>query len=154
MNLKLYECNADNRMVDKSSYLNEIFTFENAILKSDSSVMNIEIILQLTNFQLNQISNCNYVYLEDINTYYFINDISFLSGNRALVNCSEDVLMTYRNQIKQLMCVIERQENLYNTYLDDEEYKVYNYRRIQTLEFPKGFNSNNSQFIVAIAGGD
>lgn len=154
MKIKLYINKADNRIVDKTKYLTEIFSFDFVQLKNDTSIMTPTLIFQLANStQIETISKSNYLYIEDLNIYYYIKDKQFLSGNRVLLQCVEDVLHTYRIDIYTLDCVCERQENNFNAYLDDPLYKVYNFRRIQTLEFPHGFDKNNCQYILAIAGG-
>lgn len=154
MKIKIYKSTADNRVVNKTNYMTLIYSNDNSILKKDTSIMNIELSFSVTNAQITELKNCNYVYIEELESYYYINDIRFEKGNICTLICSEDVLMTYKEQIYLLDCIIERQENKFNTYLDDPEYKVYNYRRIQTLEFPNGFNKNDCQFILTIAGSE
>lgn len=154
MKIEVYKSTADNRVVDKSNFMTIIFSNDNCVLKKDTSIMNIELSFSVTIEQINKLKNCNYVYVQELESYYYINDIRFEKGNICTLICSEDVLMTYKNEIYLLDCIIERQENNFNTYLDDPEYKVYNYRRIQTLEFPNGFDKNNCQFILTIAGSE
>lgn len=151
IDIVIYKCSADNRVVDKTPYLDQVKRFENCIIKEDNSIMDISLTFMTPNMDI--LSDVNYVYIPSLETYYYINDIVFLSGNRVKILCHEDVLTTYKDEIKNLSCVVSRQEYKFNQYLDDDKFKVYNYRRIQTLAFPNGFNKNNCQYILAVMGG-
>ena len=67
---------------------------------------------------------------------YFITDVRSIGNNRYEVDAKTDVLSTWASQIKSNTAVIKRQQGLYNLYLDDPEFHVLNYERIQTLQFP------------------
>lgn len=154
MNVKIYQCTADNRVVDKTNYLSLEYDIQNATFKKQTSSMDLSIDITTGYSDIIGISNCNYIYVEEFDTWYYIHDYIIQTGHVITLECHEDVLMTYKEQIKNLSCIIARQENRYNQYLNDPNYKVYNYRRVQTLEFPNGFNKNNSSYILSIAGGN
>ena len=82
--------------------------------------------------------NYNYMYISDFGRYYYIKDIKSVNCNKWEVHAHVDVLETYATAIKANSAVIKRQEKLYNLYLDDPEFKTYNYERIQTLKFKGG----------------
>lgn len=42
------------------------------------------------------------------NRYYFINNITLLTGGKMMVSCSIDVLKTYAAKIKQSQCIVTR----------------------------------------------
>ena len=84
-----------------------------------------------------------------LNRYYFITNIT-CSNQRLIIDCDCDELYTYRTQILNSKAIIKRQEKLFNTYLNDSEYKSYEYSRIQTKEFPSGFTAQ--EFILAVSG--
>lgn len=96
--------------------------------------------------------NRNYAYIPDFGRYYYIKKIEVVRNNFYQLQLSIDVLKTYSTQIKALTCVIARQENQNNMYLDDPEFKAYTYSRIQTKEFPSGFATSPS-FLLTVAGG-
>ena len=60
--------------------------------------------------------------------------------------------MSFRDGINNLDIVAKRQENTYNTYLNDPEFKTYNHPRITQKKFPNGFTSD-SHIILTVAGG-
>ena len=49
-------------------------------------------------------SNLNYCYCPTFNRYYYINDIIYLSGGRAVLKCTVDVLMSWKDNIKAIPC--------------------------------------------------
>lgn len=152
MTIKLYKNSADNRRVDKSSEMTLIRSFDDCSFKRSNSIMDVSITIYIENRDV--ISGANYVYIPELQTYYYIDDVEYLTANRVQFYCHEDVLMTYKKDILKLNCVIARQENKYNTYLDDDRFRVYSNKRIQTKIFPSGFNKNNCSYILTIAGGE
>lgn len=118
------------------------------LLKEDTSILNPVLILEsetaLTGF--------NYMYCEDLSRYYFINNIESIGNNLWRISAHVDVLMTYASKILENSAVIKRQQKVYNLYLDDPDFHVYNYERIQTLAFPANDFSKNLQYILVTNG--
>lgn len=109
-------------------------------LKEDTSVINP--VLRVSVINMETITKCNYCYIPQFKRYYFINSIDLAIGGIIEIECSVDVLKTYESGILNCDCVIARNANEYNAYLDDEKFKTYNYNRIQTKTFPQGFTNN------------
>lgn len=101
------------------------------------------------------IINCNYLYVDDFQRFYFINDIVSIRQNLWSISCHVDVLMTYKNQIRSQSALIARQENLYNLYLSDDKLQVNAQRVYSVKAFPNRVlaGSSGSSFILTIAGG-
>lgn len=152
MRIIFYMNIADDRQVDKTNYITQVTEYNNVIFKDDNSIMTPSVIIHTSDISF--INKVNYVFIEELNSYYFITDINCLSGTRYEFNLDLDVLMTNKDDIKNLTAVIARQENTFNQYLDDPEYKVYNYERIQTYEFPQGLTNTNPTYVLAVAGGE
>lgn len=153
MDIRVYNCTADNRVVDKGSHLNLLGIYTGVMFKADESIMNPTIIFQVNDTtEMEMLAGCNYLWVDGINTAYYVTDIKFIGGLRVQLDCKEDVLYTYKDDIYNLQAVVLRQEKQYNTYLDDPEYKVYNYRRVQTKAYPNGFTNQSANFIMATAG--
>jgi len=118
-------------------------------LKDDTSVLDPVIILQTSD----NIFSYNYMYISDFGRYYFIKDIKSLNNNRWEVSAHVDVLETYAAAIKANSAVIKRQEKFFNLYLDDPEFKTYNYERIQTLKFKGGAGfSKTLHYVLTVNG--
>ncbi len=87
----------------------------------------------------------NYLYVEELERYYYINDWIMENGFIRL-ECEVDVLMSFKDEIKNRNVIVNRQESKYNLYLEDSKYKVQNRTAILTREFPSGFNT--AKYIV------
>ena len=119
-------------------------------LKEDTSILNPVLILYTTD----NIYTYNYMYISDFSRYYFITDIVSIGQNRWEIHAKVDVLETYANAIKANSAIVKRQQNLFNLYLDDPEYKTYNYDKIQTLRFTPGTGGFNKlmNYVLVVNG--
>lgn len=122
---------------------------ESCILKDGTSVENP--ILLITNY--NNITDCNYMYIDDFHRYYFIEDIVSIRQGLWEVHAHVDVLESYANQIKACSATLKRQEHLFNMYLDDPEFKTYNNADIVTKLFTGSEFTKNMEYILVVAGG-
>lgn len=95
----------------------------------------------------------NYMYISDFGRYYFIDDIKSVRNGQWEISAHVDVLETYKDAILANRCVVKRQQNRYNTYLNDPEWMVYAnenvvaYKFIGTSPFNKSLN-----FVLSVAG--
>ena len=141
----LYINKSDNNYLDKD--LTEISTISGT-LRDDTSIINPSIVIvgPITN-----IFKCNYIYISSFNRYYYVNDIKSVRNNVYELSCHVDVLMSYKNGIRNNTAIISKQENDWNLYLNDGSFHVYNNPMVLTKEFPNGFSSWS--FVMGIAGG-
>lgn len=148
MRVILYNTTSDNRVLNKHiTLIKEI----DAELKDADDVISPTLKIQ----RFKDWEKVNYIYIESFNRYYYVNTIKQLLGNTILLNCSVDVLMSNKNAIRNLTCIIDKQENSATTYsdkyLDDgsfiTECRTFN----SILNFPQGFN-DNGEFILITAG--
>lgn len=100
----------------------------------------------------NIFENANYCYLPDFGYYYYMSE-PVLSQQRIIYTLLTDLLMTFKSDILNLGCIISRQENNYNAYLNDDRFPVLNKQEVTTLEFPYGFSDEHEEIIVAVNGG-
>lgn len=64
--------------------------------------------------------DCNYVKINDFgNRYYFVESVESLAGGHCILRCHVDVLYTYKDSIKDLECLVSRNEFQENPYLVD-----------------------------------
>ena len=96
------------------------------------------------------LKNANYAYCVDTGYYFYLSEPT-LAAQRLFFNCEVDLLMTYKDDILKLGCVIDRQEYEFNAYLVDDKAPILNRRVVNTLKFPVGF-SNNDSYILATTG--
>ena len=142
--INLYINSSENNQVYKnlSGEVNFVCEF-----KDQSSIFKPSILIG-TNTNL---TSYNYAYITEFARYYFITDIVLVRANLYLLKLKTDVLSTWANQLMQQPAVLARQENDYNLYLDDPEFKVYNYRQVDCYKFNSPF-SKALNFLLTIAG--
>ena len=148
MRVILYNTTSDNRVLSKNiSLIKEI----DAELKDANDVISPTLKIQ----RFEGWEKVNYIYIKSFNRYYYVNTIKQLLGNTILLDCSVDVLMSNKDAIRNLTCIIDKQENsstaYSDKYLDDgsfiTECRIFN----SILNFPAGFN-NDGEFILITAG--
>ena len=117
-------------------------------LKADTSVLKPTLVLQ----SASSLAGFNYMYIPDFNRYYFIDDI--VSKNNVIweVSGHVDVLETYKADILKQSAVISRQQNKYNLYLNDPDFRTYNNDIIQTKSFTVGDFSKNLTYVLVVNG--
>lgn len=91
----------------------------------------------------------NYLYVTDLERYYYIKDWIMENGHVTL-ECEVDVLMTFNSSIKTQNVIVKRNERLFNMYLEDGQYKVQNRTAVRTVVFPSGFTGH--QIILGVVG--
>lgn len=146
MTITLYKIPDDKRSVDKTLNNTTKLGDLTAHFKEDTDILNpvLEIAYNAT------YTEANYCYISDWNRWYFISGIE-TGAQRLYLSCHVDVLYTYRSQIRELSCVIARQENRYNLYLNDAKYHLLQYKTVVREVFPKSFSSRGS-YVLAVGG--
>lgn len=142
----LYNCTAEDRVVNKSSYLVSILS-DTITIKEQCDLIDPVIYLNTST----SIINCNY--MQAFGRYYFIREKTLIKGNLYAIHAHEDVLYTFKDQILTQEGVIARQENKYNLYLDDEKYKVTGQVTERTLKFSKSPLTKSLQYVLLTTGG-
>lgn len=95
----------------------------------------------------------NYVYIMDLERYYYINSWTMENGY-VLLECEVDVLMSFRSVISEQNVIVSRQEHKYNLYQNDDRFKLYNYPAVKTIAFSSddGFNIGTTSYVLAVVG--
>ena len=150
MTVTLYKNTSDKRNLNK--VITEIKSVS-ATAKGEINIISPTLILE--HFS----SDFNYCYISDFNRYYFVNSIILLTGQRVQVNLSVDVLMTYKEEIKNLTVNVLRYEKTEPTFLTDSRIPLYSDTVQKVIEFPENiFNlespsENSKNFLLTVAGG-
>ena len=148
MNIKLCSSTSEIVAINKDiSIIDDV----SATIKGALSVENPVLILQ---YKSDIQPNVNYVYIPEYNRYYFVTDIINLTGGRYEIHCKVDVLMSFKDDILNLSCIVDKQSSKGNAnmYLDDGSFVVQSKEFVDTINFPRGFN-DNGEFILITAGG-
>lgn len=146
MDIQLYTNASDRKVLNKNITL--IDTVD-AKLKGPMSLRNPSFLLRL-----DEETYVNYCYINDgpfFGRYYYIDDIILNQNGLSEIRCSEDVLMSYKSDILNQTCILDRQESKANAYLPDAEWKADSRTNILTRPFPSGFEGMST--IITVLGG-
>lgn len=151
MTVTLYKNTSDKRNLNKT-----IATIKSvsATAKGEINIISPTLILEYFS------TDFNYCYISDFKRYYFVNSITLLTGQRVQINLSVDVLMTYKEEIKNLTVNVLRYENIDPTFLSDSRIPLFSDTVQKVIEFPENiFNlenppENSKNFLLTVAGGD
>ena len=147
MEVILYKNSSENNVIGKS--LAQIKSVE-CNLKNDVSIINPTLVLNYTA----NIFESNYCFIPKFNRYYFINEIVPITADRCIVKCRVDVLESFKNNILNLDCIVDKQEKeiASNKYINDGSFVTTSKQFNRMIEFPNGFNETGS-YILICAGG-
>lgn len=129
----------------------------NKISKSPATVMTLTGTLReetdIVNPQINieyngTLTNVNYMYIAEFHRYYFITKIESIRTGLWRIYAHCDVLKTYAEGILGCDCVVARNENDYNLYLNDAYFKVYSNPRLQVANFPNKFSGESYVLVM------
>ena len=146
MTITFYNNESDTIVVSKK--ITQISSISNAKIINETDIVNPSIIVS-RKFYDSLILKANYLYIDKLERYYYINNISF-AESMIEIDCTVDVLMSYKNQIRNLTCTVTRNENLKNGYLNDDNYNIQAYKQVVCKMFPNGIN--NDSIILMTAG--
>ena len=118
-------------------------------LKDDCSILKPELELAYDGDLL----QANYIRIGAFGRCYFI-EPPVLGAQRMYFTGEVDPLTSWQNDIYNLDCVVERQQNKVNCNmkLDDPDFKVYNYKISTTRAFPNFIDKSQGALILATGG--
>ena len=93
----------------------------------------------------------NYVYVNELERYYYIRNWTMENGY-VILECEVDVLMSFKDAIKQQNVILSRQEKNYNLYQVDNKMKLLNAPATRVIEFPSGFDYSTQEFVLILTG--
>lgn len=157
MNVTFYQNNSDKHYLTKN--LTNGKTYSGLIIKDVLDTMNPTFRIQVSNDSINMIMGFyNYMYIEDLNRYYYITDKKLLNGMVAEISGHEDVLMTFSG-IRNLDATITRQENVGINDIVDSLLPLQNRKELAVIEFDSSeFNISSAglgsyNFVLNVSGG-
>ena len=96
----------------------------------------------------------NYCHIPTFGRYYFINQIVNIRNNVWEIHCHVDVLMSFKNDIKNCIAIMANTETEHNTtYLDNGVYKTLAKDKTDIISFSTGLK-DSGEYILITAGGD
>lgn len=148
MKVTFYANTADNIVVDKTSSLTQLGILNNVTFKKDENKGTPQLELAYNS----TIEHANYCYIQELGYYYNMSE-PVLGAQRMIFDLSTDLLMSKKSEILGLGCIIARQEEKFNAYLNDERFPVLNNQEVTTVYFPSGFSDTHQEIIIAVNGG-
>lgn len=144
-----YKQYGDNHELNKSlSYVGII----QGIFNHSINVKNI--IIDLNNYT----NNFNYVWIPSLRRYYYVDSVEIISSNFTRLHLKEDVLMSWKELIKQQSAFVSRYENSNTDYLVDSRLPLEDVKTIEMLSFSNGglknctfnYNVGNSTPVICV----
>lgn len=147
---------SDNNVVNKN-LIHLTYGNDNIVpleITHDCSFAKPVFVLGSANFDF---EHCNYLYFEDFNRYYYIEDIIIKSNKRIELHCRVDVLMSFADFIRNLYTTVERQESTdkCNPYIEDTNVvaridRQYVKKQIGSV----GGNATGTHICLTVTGGN
>lgn len=94
----------------------------------------------------------NYAYIPEYNRYYFIEGKNKDMGGTLEITLRVDVLMSFKNSIRQARGILDRSTVGGSPYLVDEEIKILSKIDEKTINFPNSF-SQEINYVLTTFGG-
>lgn len=145
MRITLYRNKSDNRVLNKD--LEDSKAIE-GVLKDGCSIVHPH--FTIAGHNPDYLNGYNYLYYEELNRYYYIDNITYVRGGLIEIECSIDVLMTYRNDITALTALVERQESWYSPYLVDKGITINQGKVIKAINVGRVGDTEYTNYITCI----
>ena len=145
INVKFYWNKSENNRLNKD--IQQLYSYD-GILKEQVSIINPSIFIEQ---HIQNLGGANYMYIESLGRYYYIDDMVSVSYTLTEVHAHVDVLMSFKDYIISNGGIVKRSQNDWNLYLNDGSFKVYQYRTYSTYQFPNAFPADND-LVLAVAG--
>lgn len=92
-------------------------------------------------------SGYNYIYIPAFNRYYFIVNIEVVNSSLWQIDCSVDVLMSYKDAINKLSAILNNGETI-NPYNSDADYPTEVRTNVKQVKFPYTFTSDAANMVL------
>lgn len=142
-NVKLQQNTSEPNRLTKS--VTDVLSLDGT-LKDGSSIIDPVILIEYNG----ALTAVNYMTIDTFGRKYFIKDIVSVNNKFWEVHAHVDVLSSFAAGIRACTGIVAKQENAWNLYLNDSEYKAYQDPYVTTQTFPAGFNT--FQFVLALLG--
>lgn len=98
-------------------------------------------------------ADCNYVYIPEFKRRYFITKREIDSYNILWIECDPDDLANWWQYVKNKTVLIERQEFVWNPYIQDTLLPVRTERKISFKKIGNIGNPNGHNIVLTVGGG-
>lgn len=147
LTFRLYKTSSPSNKINKSLGTPVVFTIDLKNRPKDFNELDIDLSRDtgVTTFKY------NYAQLAGYDLYYFVKiSPSNIGKAHNILHLELDPLMTYKESILNLDCIIKRNTNKYNLYVEDEELQTLKKTQIQTKAFNHTFIPYQSTVITLV----
>lgn len=142
MTIITYHNASEEHVLNKQ--ITQVNATTSAIFKDDTNMVNPTIIISSL-----MSKNFNYVYISETDRYYYVTDMTY-SQQRTFITLAVDVLMSFKDAIKEMTVIANRSSSTYNVYQKDDTIPFLNKNKVVTQPFPSGFYGYTN--ILAVNG--
>ena len=144
--LELYNNTSEDNRVDKTNYLTKVGELA-GVLREESSLVDMSLTLELEELPL-----FNYVYIEQLNRYYYVTDIVSVKYKLWTISLSVDVLMSYKNALLSCSAFVDRNENSYDNTIIDKKRVIQQGYDIEVSTITNELLDNTSTNNIVLTG--
>ena len=145
MKVIFYNCTDDIKKVVKKNKT-EIVTKE-CDIKEPCTLLQPQLLVTYSK----ELLKANYIYIEDFNRYYFINNPTIETGGCLLFSCEADDLTNWQSYLKSKKFYIERQEKTFSSLIVDTDVPTFN-DRIQVIKTLGSFGNDPTIYLNTTGG--
>lgn len=146
MLIQLYSNNSSDEVLHK-----DITLIKSVDAEPYSDISIEDPILILSDISKEVLSDVNYVYIPNLKRYYNC-EITLASNGIYYAHCNVDPLMSFKDVILNLNVIVNKNEYEVNPYIDDGSYLVEERQKVETLDFPLGFNDHGTHILITAGG--
>lgn len=148
MDIGLYNYTGPWNKLVKSTGMEAVASYTGAVTRMSMSIINP--VLKLEESAAN-INGANYMYISDFDRYYQIVDKKCDENGLWTISCKEDVLASFKSDIKSLRGIVKRQADNYDMYLNDPRIpvsaqKVMSIKRFGSTIFTQSASTSAENF--------
>ena len=145
MDITLYVNSSERQAINKSLSNDTVLT---GTLRGESSVISPTFTIEHANP-----SGFNYCYIPDFGRYYFITNITSVRNSIWRIDCSVDVLMSFKDAILALEVVVSDNTDGDNeTYINGKPWVTTVKTKTDVVMFPSGL-LDSGEYILITSGG-
>lgn len=143
-NIILYKCADDSGVMYKTLTNQYVMT---GTFKEDTDMIEPYIIIE-TDTDLTQY---NYAYISLFNRYYFLS-VELISGRRYRLKMMVDVLMSVKDELINVPCIIDKEFPHNDLYINDGTYVQGNKNYTNVINYSNGFMSSPENILICCGG--
>lgn len=142
--ITLYQNSSEQNRLDKTDYLKSTGTL-NGAFRELTSVTSPSITIEMEG-----VPTFNYIHIPNFNRYYYVTEITNIRKNIWQIDCTVDVLMSYKDAIVKCPARVERNQYEYNVNIPDNRRIVECGSEITDVQVTNNvFNTTgNYQFVM------